>query len=79
MNDQETTEEMIRISNMVYDYIGSEFVMGTDPLMIAGVLAATALRIYKTTLDDEDFEKATSHIYNSRHNIRPFGEQVTLQ
>lgn len=79
MIEDETAEDMIRIYENVYDLIGAEFIQGTDPLAVAGVLAATALRIYRTTLSEEDFEKATAHIYSSRHNIRPFGDQVTLQ
>ena len=79
MIEDETSEDMIRLSEIVYQLIGSEFVMGTDPLAIAGVLAATAMRIYRTTLSEDDFEKATEHIYKSRHNIRPFGQHVTLQ
>jgi len=47
-------------------------------LMIAGSMVAQALRIYKTTLNDEEFESMIDAIAKSQSKIEPF-DQPTLQ
>ena len=46
--------------------------------MIAGSLVAQALRIYKTTLNDEEFKSMIAAIAESESKIEPF-DQPTLQ
>ena len=41
-----------------------------DPLEIAGAYMAIALRLYKTSLDEEDFNKMREVIQDS--NIKPY-------
>jgi len=42
-----------------------------DPLLIAGVMMAQALKLYKTALSDQDFERMMQTILDSRTEIRP--------
>ena len=46
--------------------------MQVDPLMVAAVLASTALSLYKTTLPEDDFNDIVDAIANSRDSVRPF-------
>jgi len=46
--------------------------------MIAGSLVAQALRIYKTTLNDEEFKSMIEAIAESESKIEPF-DRPTLQ
>tara|TARA_B100001105_G_scaffold239019_1_gene216633 strand:+ start:195 stop:422 length:228 start_codon:yes stop_codon:yes gene_type:complete len=46
--------------------------------MIAGSMVAQALRIYKTTLNDEEFESMIDAIAESQSKIEPF-DRPTLQ
>ena len=42
-----------------------------DPLIVAGVIMAQALKLYKTALSDQDFERMMDAILDSRTEIRP--------
>ena len=44
--------------------------MSVDPLVVAAVLASTALSIYKTTLSPQDFDDIVDAIANSRDNVK---------
>jgi hypothetical protein len=44
-------------------------VAGQEPLMVAGVMMAQALKIYKTLLDEDEFERMTRHVLTSRDDI----------
>ena len=44
---------------------------------IAPILVKTGLEIYKTILNEEEYQKIVNHIYNNRNEIQPLGEQVT--
>ena len=46
--------------------------------MVAGTMMAQALRIYKSTLKDEDFKSMMETISESEHNIQPYNKP-TLQ
>ena len=46
--------------------------MQVDPLMVAAVLASTALSLYKTTLPEDDFNDIGDALANSRDSVRPF-------
>ena len=41
-----------------------------EPLMVAGVMMAQALSIYKTILNEEEFDRLTDHILNSTDDIK---------
>jgi hypothetical protein len=42
-----------------------------DILMVAGIMMAQALRIYKTTMSQEEYDLITDAILNSRDRVRP--------
>ena len=42
--------------------------------MVAGTMMAQALRIYKSTLKDEDFKSMMETISESEHNIQPYNK-----
>jgi hypothetical protein len=44
---------------------------------IAPILVKTGLEIYKTILNEEEYQKIVDHIYDNRNEIQPLGEQVT--
>ena len=44
--------------------------------MIAGSMVAQALRIYKTTLNDEEFESMVDAIAESQSKIEPFDQPI---
>jgi|TARA_X000001036_G_scaffold279813_1_gene259900 hypothetical protein len=48
--------------------------MGIDPLVVAAVLASTALSIYKTTLSPEDFDNIVEAIAESRGSVKDYHE-----
>ncbi len=41
-----------------------------EPLMVAGIMMAQALSIYKTILNKEEFNRLTDHILNSTDDIK---------
>ena len=46
---------------------------GFDPAEVAGAYMAIALRLYKSTLDEEDFNKMREVIQDS--DIKPYGKR----
>ena len=47
-----------------------------EPSMAAGVYIAQALRIYKTVLNDGEFNRMVDTISNDRDKIRPLGDNL---
>ena len=41
-----------------------------EPLMVAGIMMTQALSIYKTILNEEEFNRLTDHILNSTDDIK---------
>jgi len=46
--------------------------------MVAGTLMAIAIRLYKTTLDDEGFHSMLKTILDSEEDVRPYDNKDTL-
>ena len=42
-----------------------------DPLMVAGIMMAQAIKIYKTALPDEEFERMMDTISDSKDIVKP--------
>jgi len=42
-----------------------------DPLMVAGIMLAQAMKIYKTALPQQDFEKMMDTIADSKDIVKP--------
>ena len=49
-----------------------------DPLMVAGIMMAQAIKIYKTALPEEDFERMMDTIADSKDIVKPLNTP-TLQ
>ena len=43
-----------------------------DPNMLAGILASTALRLYKSSLSPEDYDSMIDMISETRDEVLPF-------
>ncbi len=48
--------------------------MQADPLVVAAVLASTALSIYKTTLSPEDFDNIVEAIAASKDSVKDYNQ-----
>ena len=46
--------------------------------MVASTLMAIAIRLYKTTLDDEGFHSMLKTILDSEEDIRPYDNKETI-
>ena len=46
--------------------------------MVAGTLMAIAIRLYKTTLDDEGFHSMLKTIFDSEKDIKPYNDKETV-
>ena len=42
-----------------------------DPLMVAGIMMAQAIKIYKTALPEDDFERMMDTIADSKDIVKP--------
>ena len=67
MNNE--VEKMAEIINYVSCKLMDE---GNSPELVAGVLAACSLSIYKSILKDDDYQAMIDEISNSRDSINPF-------
>lgn len=52
---------------------------GYDSMEVGAVMTRVALQIYKTTLNDQDFNKMVDFISQSRNEIEKFSLDVPLQ
>ena len=50
-------------------FVGQQFSNEVDPLIVAGVMMAQALKIYKTALADDEFDRMLDAILRSREEI----------
>ena len=48
-----------------------------DPNMLAGILASTALRLYKSSLSPEDYDSMIDMISETRDEVLPFRNTET--
>jgi hypothetical protein len=61
-----------------FDFIIKKIDQGTDPLECAGICMAQALRIYKTVLTTEEFNRIVDHILESKNSVQPVLNKKTL-
>jgi len=67
-NDQDVEAVYSAVQGFSHALMGK---MNSDPLVVAAVLASTALSIYKTTLPQKDFEAIVDAISDSRDSVKP--------
>jgi len=64
--------EVVRLAAVI-NYISSKLMdEGATPELVAGVLAACALSIYKATLTESDFQEMIDQISACRNEVSPF-------
>ena len=83
MTESEDDDDIIEICRCIQGMSSSLITkIQVDPLVVAAVLASTALSLYKTTLPEDDFNDIVDAIANSRDSVRPFlpypNEEETL-
>lgn len=62
-------ERMAEIINYISCKLMDE---GNSPELVAGVLAACSLSIYKSVLKDDDYQSMIDEISKSRDSVSPF-------
>lgn len=45
---------------------------GVEPIVIAGTLMAQSMRLYRTVLSDDDFEKLMDTVFGKLDEIEPY-------
>ena len=65
-------EDMGKFYNLVFAEAGKECDAQQDIMGVAAVLMSIALRLYKTGLDDRDFEKVVDNLVNTADKVKPF-------
>ena len=68
----EAAEHMLKMYDELYDVMGNWLIKDREPLAVAAVLMATALRMYRTTLSAEDFDQMMDYLSDTRDNIEKF-------
>jgi hypothetical protein len=71
MSEKDPDQAIVELYDKIYQFAGENF-GEYDPLAVAAVMMATSLRIYKTGLPDEDFDKMVQHVYDNKHKVLPF-------
>jgi hypothetical protein len=71
MSEKDPDQVIVELYDKMYQFAGDSFAE-YDPLAVAAVMMATSLRIYKTGLADDDFDKMVQHVYDNKHKVLPF-------
>ena len=67
-------EDMGKFYNLVFAEAAKECDAQQDIMGVAAVLMSIALRLYKTGLPDDDFEKVIKNVVNTADKVKPFVE-----
>ena len=71
MNERLDMEsELSKLHGDAILFISMKILDGASPLSVAAVLASQAMTLYKTLLDEEDYEKMMLAMYNSRQVVK---------
>ena len=52
---------------------------GNDPMAVAGVLMAQALSMYRTALNEDEYNQLVDEISRQRDNVKRLDSGITLQ
>ena len=55
-----------------------EITQGANPSEVCGVMVAIASRMYRTTMNDEDFQRMMEAIAESADKIEPYDHENTI-
>ena len=76
-NDNE--RDMNMMAEVIYGHVRDWMREGVDPFAIAAMLSTTGLRIYRSALDDEAYERMVAVICDKKNNIESFVDPRSLQ
>jgi hypothetical protein len=65
-------DDMNEFYNLIFAEAAKECDAQQDIMGVAAVLMSIALRLYKTGLDDKDFDKVVDNLVNTADKVRPF-------
>lgn len=65
-------DDMNKFYNLIFAEAAKECDAQQDIMGVAAVLMSIALRLYKTGLDDKDFNKVVDNLVNTADKVRPF-------
>jgi hypothetical protein len=74
MNDDSKLEDLYFD---ITEYVSEKIKDGHDSLEISALLVRIGLEIYKTTMDQEDFDKMVDFISENRHHINSLSQNTT--
>jgi hypothetical protein len=74
MNDDSKLEDLYFD---ITEYVSEKIKDGYDSLEISALLVRIGLEIYKTTMDQEDFDKMVDFISENRHHINSLSQNTT--
>lgn len=70
---------MDQIHQEIQEFIATKLEQDVPAMTLAASMVVNALRIYRTQLNDEDFETLMDRISDQRSNVQPFWEPQVLQ
>ena len=70
------TDDLEDVYERFYEHMVDELDEGADPLVVSGSLLAIAIRLYRTVLNDNDFEKVLNAIPNNV-DVKPYDEGMS--
>ena len=70
--DIDKTDQMLKMYDDLYSVMGNWLKQDNESLAVAAVLMATALRIYRTSLSDDDYDQMMDYLSDTRENIEKF-------
>lgn len=72
MEDNKAEQMMTQMYDDLYRIMGTWLSQDNEPLGVAAVLMATALRVYRTSLSDNDYDQMMDYLSNTRDSIERF-------
>ena len=69
---EDNTEQMMKMYDDLYKVMGNWLQQDNESLAVAAVLMATALRVYRTSLSDDDYDQMMDYLSDTRDNIEKF-------
>ena len=70
-------KELQDIYNKIFEQ-SVQHIKKYETQMVASTLMAIAIRLYKTTLDDDGFQSMLQTVMDSEDEVRPYGDKETI-
>ena len=72
VDDEMMTEELLEFYNKVFKFIADEIDNGTDERVLSPIFSLIAYKIYKSSLDQDEYDDMCKYIYDHRNDVEPF-------